>query len=480
MCKEPSVGNMVGGLAFGQPVTWGYSSFIRALLGGALVELYVEAGMLWFVVLPLSYWLQGATLLLCLEITRRAAKMKLPMISLSRLLCGFSTQGDLLRYGGRVDEEKRPIVVWNCTRRCNLRCVHCYASAGGDAQEQEMTTTAAKAFLQDLADFKVPVLLFSGGEPLLREDLFELAGYAKGLGIRTAISTNGTIVTPEVADMIAVVGFAEVGISVDGVRENNDRLRGREGAFDAAVEGIRRCVARGQRASLRFTISRSNYRDIPAVLDLVEAESVDRVCFYHLAYSGRGRTMVDEDLNHEDTRGVVELICQRTVEWHRRGLKKEVLMVGNHADGVYAYLKVKREQPERADEVMGLLRMNGGNNSGVRIAAVDSVGEVHADQFWWHYSFGNVSRRRFGDIWMDTSDPLMHGLKDRKGLLKGRCARCQYLDICNGNLRVRAEAVYGDVWAEDPACYLTDEEIGSKGNAEESGRQKLSPAYHPR
>jgi len=104
--------------------------------------------------------------------------------------------------------------------------------------------------------------------------------------------------------------------------------------------------------------------------------------------------------------------------------------------------------------------MNGGNNSGIRIGAVDDQGNVHPDQFWWHYRLGNVQERKFSDIWADTSEPLLQGLRNRKKMLRGRCARCQYLDVCNGNLRVRAEAVFGDVWADDPACYLSDEEIG--------------------
>jgi len=209
-----------------------------------------------------------------------------------------------------------------------------------------------------------------------------------------------------------------------------------------------------------MTITQANYREIPAVFDLIEKEGIDRACFYHLAYAGRGRTLAREDLSHSQTREVVDLICDRTLDLYKRGLKKEVLTVDNHADGVYIYLKLKNHDPIRAEGVHALLRTNGGNNSGIRIGAVDEQGYVHADQFWRHYSFGNVRQRKFGDIWVDTSEAVMCGLKDRKALLKGRCSRCRYLDLCNGNLRVRAEAVYGDIWTEDPACYLTDSEIG--------------------
>ncbi len=378
------------------------------------------------------------------------------MISVSKLLCNISSPGDNLRYGA----PQPPIVVWNCTRRCNLKCLHCYARSQDKVYRDELTTEESKAFLQDLADFKVPVILFSGGEPTLRKDIIELAGRAKELGIRVVLSTNGTLITDKLAEEIIKVGFGEVGISLDGIGAVNDHFRGQEGAFEAALEGFRRLVALKQRVSLRLTITRHNYREIPAIFDLVERERIDRICFYHLAYAGRGSSMQAQDISPQDTREAVDLIFDRTLDLHRRGLDKDILTVDNHADGVYLYLKVKRENPDRASRVLELLRRNGGNNSGIRIAAVDNLGYVHPDQFWWHYSLGNVRQRKFGDIWSDTSEPLLQGLRNRKPLLKGRCGRCQYLDLCNGNLRVRAESVYGDVWADDPACYLTDEEIG--------------------
>lgn len=381
------------------------------------------------------------------------------MISISRLLCDTIGPGDYLRY--RESEERpRPIVVWNCTRQCNLRCIHCYASAGSRKSRTEMDTAAGKAFIRDIADFGAPVLLFSGGEPMMRADLFELANFAREQGLRLAISTNGTLINEATARKISEVGFAEVGISLDGTGSINDHFRGKKGAYSAALNGIRNCIALGIRVSLRLTVTRHNYREIPAMFRLIEEEGIDRVCFYHLAYSGRGDGLRNEDISHSQTRGVIDVICQHTLDLYQRGLRKEILTVGNHADGVYLYYKLKQQDPSRAGKILELLRANGGNSSGIRISAVDDLGNVHPDQFWWHYTLGNVRQRKFGEIWMDTSEPLMRGLKDRKPLLKGRCARCHYLDLCNGNLRVRAEAVYGDVWAEDPACYLTEEEIG--------------------
>jgi radical SAM protein with 4Fe4S-binding SPASM domain len=323
-----------------------------------------------------------------------------------------------------------------------------------------MDTAAGRKFVRDLADFGVPVLLFSGGEPLLRQDTFELAGLARELGIRVVLSTNGTLITKEVASMLSNIGFAEIGISFDGIGVSNDYFRGKEGAYQEALNGIRACIGAGLRVSLRLTIAQHNYQQIPAIFRLIEAEGIERACFYHLAYSGRGSSLKDEDITHSQTRAVVDQICEHTLDLYRRGLAKEVLTVDNHADGVYLYLKLRESEPARADRVLELLKRNGGNNSGIRIAAVDDVGDVHPDQFWWHYSLGNVQQRKFADIWRDTSEPLLRNLRNRKSLLKGRCARCGYLELCNGNLRVRAEAVSGDVWAEDPACYLSDREIG--------------------
>jgi radical SAM protein with 4Fe4S-binding SPASM domain len=353
------------------------------------------------------------------------------------------------------------VVVWNCTSRCNLACRHCYASAISGQADETMDTAAGKRFIDGLADFGVPVILFSGGEPMMRPDLFELASYAAEKGLRIALSTNGTLIDDNKADLISRIGFAEVGISLDGTRATNDHFRGQAGAYDEALQGIRACVNRGVRVSLRLTITSHNHKELSDMFRLVEDEGINRVCFYHLAYSGRGSKMQSHDVTHNQTRAAVDTICAHTLDLHQRRIEKEVLTVANHADGVYLYLKTLGEDPARSGKIMDLLQQNGGNNSGLRIAAVGHDGSVHPDQFWQTRSVGNVLQRSFGDIWSDESQPLLRNLRNRKNLLKGRCARCRYLDVCNGNLRARAEAVYGDPWEQDPACYLSDEEIAA-------------------
>lgn len=392
------------------------------------------------------------------------------MIGISKLYCGSVEPSDVLRYGRdsarlpshllQFSADKKPVVVWNVTRRCNLRCVHCYAHAADRQFEGELTTDEGLALLEDLAQFGAPVVLFSGGEPLMRPDLLLLARRARDLGMRAAISTNGTLIDAAMAAQLKEVNLSYVGISLDGLGPVNDKFRGVRGAFDQAMNGIHECQKVGVKVGLRFTITRRNVPEIPGIFDLLKYENIPRVCFYHLVYAGRGTKLMSEDLDHETARRTVDLIIDRTAALHAQGYPAEVLTVDNHSDGPYLYLRMLREGNPRAAKVLELLQMNQGNSSGHGIGCVSWDGQVHADQFWRHLSFGNVRERPFSKIWTDLNNEVMASLKDKRPHLKGRCRACQFLDLCGGNFRVRAEAATGDLWLPDPACYLTDEEIG--------------------
>jgi len=392
------------------------------------------------------------------------------MIGISKLYCGTVEASDPIRYGRQskklpahllqFSSDKKPVVVWNTTRACNLNCIHCYARAVHQSHDRELTTEEGFNLIDDLATFGVPVLLFSGGEPLLRSDLPELTRYAVSKGMRAVISTNGTLITEEKAMLLKDTGVSYVGISLDGLEKVNDHFRGVKGAFKKAVNGIKNCQNAGLKVGLRFTINKLNIDQVPGIFDLAEKMNIERICFYHLVYSGRGSNLVDQDLPHNETRKTVDIIMDRTRDMYNRGLKKEVLTVDNHADGPYLYLRMLKENNPRAGEVLELLKMNGGNSSGKGIGCVSWDGLVHADQFWREHSFGNVLVKPFSQIWSNLTDPLMAQLKDKRRYAKGRCASCKWLDICGGNFRARAEAVSGDIWGEDPACYLTDKEIG--------------------
>jgi 12,18-didecarboxysiroheme deacetylase len=391
------------------------------------------------------------------------------MIGISKLYLGTVESSDPIRYGRHSSKlpghllqfsaDKKPVVVWNVTARCNLACEHCYAFSGTPSNTPELSTEQALALIDDLAAFGSPVILFSGGEPLMREDLADLARHAVSRKMRAVISTNGTMITDAVASKLKAVGLSYVGISLDGLKGTHDSFRRQAGAFDRALGGIRTSRDAGIKTGLRFTITRRNAGDIPGIFDLLERESIPRICFYHLVYSGRGSKLMAEDLDHKETRRVVDLIIDRTAALHAKGIQAEVLTVDNHCDGPYLYMRMLREKSPRAEDVMALLKMNGGNSTGVGIGCVSWDGTVYPDQFWRNHPLGNVREKPFSRIWTDLSNPLLAMLKEKTKHVTGRCATCRFLDVCGGNFRARAEAATGQVWGCDPACYLTDREI---------------------
>ena len=391
------------------------------------------------------------------------------MLSVSRLLNGTVTEGDVLRYGRssqrgpahllHFSADKKPVVAWNITGQCNLKCMHCYASATSKPFDGELTTAECYKVLDDLAAYKVPSVLFSGGEPLMRPELFEFADYARKIGLRAVLSTNGTLIDGETARRIHDTGFTYAGISLDGVEATHDKIRGMGGAFQASLQAIRHLREAGVRTGLRFTVHARNRADMAAIFDLVEEERIPRICVYHLGYAGRGGKISSFDITAQETRDVVDYIFERSEDFYRRGLDHEILTVGNHTDNAYLYLAVEKRDPKRAAELRQMLEWNGGNQSGIAIASINPRGTVHADQFSWDYSLGNIRERSFGEIWDDRSDPRMAILKDRRSHLPRRCQDCRFTGMCNGNLRARAEHATGDFLGMDPSCYLTDEEI---------------------
>ncbi|OVE73903.1 12,18-didecarboxysiroheme deacetylase [bacterium B17] len=391
------------------------------------------------------------------------------MIGISKLYLGTVEASDPLRYGRKSSDlpshmlqfssDKKPVVVWNCTKACNLKCVHCYAHAHGGKAENEMSTDEGKALIDDLAEFGSPVILFSGGEPLVRKDLTELAQYATSKGMRAVISTNGTLISKAIAEELKEVGLSYVGVSLDGLKETNDHFRGVNGAFDNALSGIRACLSAGIKVGLRYTITKENVADIPGIFDILIEENIPRACFYHLVYTGRGAEIADADLSHEETRQAVDLIIDRTEQMNKMGLQKEILTVDNHCDGPYLYMRMAKENNPRAEDVMKLLEMNGGNSTGNGIGCVSWDGTVYPDQFWRNRPVGNVRENSFSEIWTDKSNNFLMQLKNKPAHVTGKCVECRFLNVCGGNFRARGEAATGELWGVDPACYLTDEEI---------------------
>jgi len=389
------------------------------------------------------------------------------MIGISKMVTGEATVSRQLTYGGdkskipqklvEAAQKPIPVVVWNSTSKCNLRCVHCYASAG-ETSKGELSTDEAKTFLEDLASMKIPIMLFSGGEPLLRKDLFELAKFITSKGIMCSLSTNGTLITEENAEKIKEAKVSYAGVSIDGMPETNDKFRGVKGAFERAFQGLLNAKNAGILTGIRFTVTKYNIQDIPSVIDLLAENEVPRFCLYHLVPSGRAD--FKDDITIQQRRELIDFLYDKAIQLTESGYKTEILTVDNPVDGIYTYLKLKETNESLAEQALEFLKYRGGDNSGYRLADVDMFGDVHPNQFWWDYTIGNIRERKFSDIWLNTTDEIILKLREKVRHLRGRCGKCQFRDVCGG-FRLRAMR-YGDLWGDEPDCYLTDEEIGIK------------------
>jgi len=366
-----------------------------------------------------------------------------------------------------------PVVIWNLIRRCNLRCKHCYSISSDHDFPGELTTDEVFRVMDDLWSFGVRVLILSGGEPLLRPDIFEISRRAKEMGFYVGLSTNGTLIGEALVDDVAAQDYDYVGISLDGIGATHDAFRGQDGAFDKSLHAAKLCRARGLKVGLRFTMTLDNAHQLPELLDLMEHEEIDKFYLSHLNYAGRGNKNRGDDAHWDATRGAMDLMFETCLRLLQDGQEKEFVTGNNDADGVYMLHWAQRHFPEQADHLRAKLEQWGGNSSGVNIANIDNLGEVHPDTMWWNYSLGNVKSRPFSEIWTDTSDPVMAGLKVQPRKVGGRCGECRHFAICGGNTRVRAMQLTGDPWAEDPGCYLSDAEIG----IDEGGERVLNRPY---
>ncbi|MBE7420057.1 MAG: heme d1 biosynthesis radical SAM protein NirJ [Ideonella sp.] len=357
-----------------------------------------------------------------------------------------------------------PVVIWNLIRRCNLSCAHCYALSADHDYAGELGTDEVFAVMDDLKACGVPVLILSGGEPLLRPDLFTIAARAKALRFYVGLSTNGTLIDAPMAARVADAAFDYVGISLDGLRATHDRFRRLDGAFARSLAALQLLRARGVKTGLRFTMTAMNAHDLPALLQLMRDEQVRKFYFSHLNYAGRGNIHRARDAQFAATRSALDTLFARAFDAARTGLDEEYVTGNNDADGPYLLQWLRTHQPALHARWAAPLREHlvawGGNASGVNVANIDNLGQVHPDTMWWHHTLGNVRERPFSAIWHDTRDPLLAGLKARPRPVQGRCAACAHLDLCGGNTRVRAQQVTGNAWAEDPGCYLDDAEIG--------------------
>ena len=355
---------------------------------------------------------------------------------------------------------RAPVVIWNLLRRCNLTCKHCYATSADSEFRNELDTTEALGVIDQLHEAGVRVLILSGGEPLLRDDIFQLADYARDKGFYVALSTNGTLIDEQNIERIAAADFDYVGISIDGLEAVHDEWRQLKGSFAASMHAIDLCRARGIRVGLRTTLTQHNYPQLPALLELMRAHDVQKFYLSHLNYSGRGKRSRGADAHAQMTRDAMWQIFERAWQDVEAGRDTDFVSGNNDADAILLLQwAAERLTAAQLAALEDMLRAWGGNASGAGIANIDNIGDVHPDTYWWQHTVGNVRRQRFRDIWLDKPEPLLQQLRQHPRAVGGRCGECRWLAICNGNTRTRAWAA-GDLWAEDPGCYLSDAEIG--------------------
>lgn len=357
-----------------------------------------------------------------------------------------------------------PVVIWNLIRRCNLQCKHCYSTSLDIDFKDELSTEQIKATIDDLKVAQVPVLILSGGEPLLRPDIYEITAYAKAKGFYVALSTNGTLINEDNIEQIKAADFQYVGISIDGLEEFHDEFRRQKGSFKTSMHAIKLCKEAGIKVGMRLCLTKDNFNDLPAMLNLMEEYGVDKFYLSHLNYSGRGKRNAENDAMFKMTKDAMTLLYDRAWSHIEQGIDSDFVTGNNDADGPFllqwAQEKFGAQHPKRVANLKQRLINWGGNASGVNVANIDNTGTIHPDTYWWNHPIGNVKNEKFSDVWRDTQDPLMQGFRMSPRPVKGRCEACQYLSICGGNTRTRAFAQTGDAWAEDPGCYLDDKEIG--------------------
>jgi len=381
------------------------------------------------------------------------------MINVSKIYSGLAGQSDDLRYNH--GDTLGPVVVFNCTPRCNLCCLHCYSASDLTCScDNELTAPQVKKLLSELAELHCPVVLFSGGEPLLRQDLFELLAQANRLDLRTVLSTNGTLIDEHTADKLADAGVSYVGVSIDGSEQFHDKFRQSKGSFKAAIKGVKNCRKVGLRTGLRFTIIKSNASQIPVVFDIAADNQIRRLCFYHLIKTGRAKNLDDQILGNQQTRDVLDVIIEKTDDFVKKGIVDEVLTVGNHADGPYLLIKMEKQSGQKVKAAETFLQKAGGNRIGEGIVCVDWQGIVHPDQFWRNYSLGSIRKKTFRQIWTNKAEPVLNMLRNKSRFADRRCLKCRWFDLCKGNYRFLGDNPGEKYWLNEPVCYLTNSEIG--------------------
>ncbi len=349
------------------------------------------------------------------------------------------------------------IMIWNFTNRCNLLCHHCYSKADANGTDS-LTLKQIEQTIPKMVNAGVKFVIFSGGEPLIRRDIFDIAAAMKKAGIMTYLSTNGMYISEKNAKQI-VDTFNYIGISIDGTEEIHDYFRAQKGSYQKAIEGIKHIQEAGGNAGIRFTLTKETKDSFYAMFDLVEELGANKLYISHLVYSGRGLDNLKIDITKEERREYVEFIIDKAFEYYNEGKDIDLVTGNMEMDSVLLLKRFEHEYPDFVDSLTKKLKAWGGNSAGNRLGNMDWEGNVKPDPFFPEY-IGNYLETSFEDVWAGKSSDIVAKLRKSPRDISGKCSTCKYIDICNGGSRSRAYAIHGDLWAEDPSCYLTNKEIG--------------------
>lgn len=348
------------------------------------------------------------------------------------------------------------IIIWNMTNRCNLLCHHCYSKASANEKE----TLALEDILNTIPKLKkagVNFVIFSGGEPLLRKDIFEIAQCMKENKIMTYLSTNGTYITEKNAQKI-IDTFNYIGISIDGIGEVHDYFRGQKGSYDKSINAIKIIQSFGGNAGIRFTITKETEKSFYDIFTLAEELNVNKIYISHLVYSGRGKENLEIDISKEKRLEYVDFMIKKAFEYYENNKHIDIVTGNMEMDAVMLLKEFEKRYPFFVESLKNRLKAWGGNSAGKRLGNIDWNGFVKPDPFF-PLTIGNYLQKDFDKVWLDEENELLTKLREFPRVLKGKCSSCKYIDICNGGSRSRAYAISGDLWGEDPSCYLSEDEI---------------------
>ncbi|MCF6200872.1 MAG: radical SAM protein [Hydrogenimonas sp.] len=347
------------------------------------------------------------------------------------------------------------IVIWNFTNRCNLSCRHCYSYADPNS-EDFLTTETIMRTIPELKKAGVKFVIFSGGEPLIRRDIFEIADAMREQGVMTYLSTNGLYLNEKNVDRV-IETFNYIGISIDGIEEIHDRFRGLEGAYRKSLDAIELIQKHGGNAGIRFTITKETKESFYHIFELAENIGVDKIYISHLVYSGRGLDNLKIDITKEERREFVKFMITKAFDYIEEGREIDIVTGNMEMDAILFLEEFAKRYPHLKDEMKKRLLSWGGNSAGRKLGNIDWMGNVKPDPFF-PITIGNITERLFSEIWNDNSSDLLNRLREHPRSLGGICSECGFIDICNGGSRSRAFAIHGDLWAEDPSCYLSETE----------------------